>query len=150
MIAFVTVGADDQDRAQVFNDAVLPALGYARTKGKDGLSYTLPLSSDVVPPDFYVKPTFNGAPAAPGNGTMIAFEARDQAQMRALHTSGLAAEGKHEGQPGFRASYGPRFYVAELRDPQGNNLASFFSPPDDPARGDAPEAATIAPSAAAR
>ena len=49
-----------------------------------------------------VKPTFNGAPASAGNGTMVAFEARNQNQVRALHLAVLAAGGADEGQPGFR------------------------------------------------
>lgn len=56
--------------------------------------------------------------------------------MRALHAAGLAAGGSDEGAPGFRAAYGPRFYVGYLRDPQGNKIALFSSHPDDPPRQD--------------
>ncbi|MFD1341566.1 VOC family protein [Litorisediminicola beolgyonensis] len=134
MIAYVTVGADDIARARRFYDVVLPALGYAVSEGPEGLSYTLPGAEERGLPDFYVKPPFDGRGAAPGNGTMVAFEARDQAQVRALHAAALRAGGTDEGQPGFRASYGPRFFVAYLRDPQGNKIALFSSHPDDPAR----------------
>ena len=41
-----------------------------------------------------------------------------------------------EGAPGFRAAYGPRFYVGYLRDPQGNKIALFSSNPDEPGRDD--------------
>jgi predicted lactoylglutathione lyase len=87
-------------------------------------------------PDFYVKPTFDGHPATAGNGAMIAFEARSQEQVRALHAAALAAGGSDAGQPGFRAAYGPHFYVGYLRDPQGNKIALFSSNPDDPGRDD--------------
>ncbi len=83
---------------------------------------------------FYVKPTFDGHPASAGNGTMIAFEARSQMQVRDLHSAALAAGGFDEGQPGFRNLYGPHFYVGYLRDPQGNKIALFSSDPDEPGR----------------
>ena len=65
---------------------------------------------------------------------MVAFEACDQAQVRALHAAALAAGGTDDGAPGFRADYGPRFFVSYLRDPQGNKIALFSSNPKDPAR----------------
>lgn len=138
MIAYVTVGADDITRAKRFYNAVLPPLGYELSEGPEGLSYCLPKDPGqlVALPDFYVKPPFNGRPATVGNGTMTAFEARDQAQVRQLHAAALTAGGSDEGAPGFRAAYGPRFYVGYLRDPQGNKIALFSSNPDDPARGD--------------
>jgi len=138
MISYVTVGADDIARAKRFYGAFLPTLGYELEEGPEGLSYALPETpgQSVVRPEFYVKPPFNGRPASAGNGAMVAFEARDQAQVRALHAAALAAGGTDEGAPGFRASYGPRFYVAYLRDPQGNKIALFSSNPNDPRRDD--------------
>lgn len=136
MIAYVTVGADDMARAKQFYEAFLPALGYALDQGPEGLSFALPVAAGERPvfADFYVKPTFNGAPASAGNGTMVAFEAQSQAQVRALHKAALEAGGADEGQPGFRASYGPHFYVGYLRDPQGNKIALFSSDPNEPGR----------------
>ena len=136
MIAYVTVGSDDIARARRFYAAFLPALGYELQEGPEGLSYTLPVQpgQSATLPDFYVKPTFDGRPASAGNGTMIAFQARSQQQVRALHTAALAAGGSDEGPPGFRASYGPHFYVGYLRDPQGNKIALFSSDPNEPGR----------------
>ena len=136
MIAYVTVGADDIERAKRFYAAFLPALDYGFTEGPEGLSYALPVAPGQSPilPDFYVKPTFNGHPASAGNGAMVAFEARSQSQVRDLHAAALAAGGFDEGQPGFRASYGPHFFVGYLRDPQGNKIALFSSDPDEPGR----------------
>ncbi len=136
MIAYVTVGADDIVRAKQFYSAILPALDYGLKEGPEGLSYVLPVAPGQSPvlPDFYVKPTFNGQPASAGNGAMVAFEARSQSQVRELHAAALAAGGSDEGQPGFRASYGPHFYVGYLRDPQGNKIALFSSDPNEPGR----------------
>lgn len=136
MIAYVTVGADDIGRAKRFYNAVLPALGYTLAVGPEGLSYCRPAApgQSLALPDFYVKPPFDGQSAQPGNGTMTAFEAHNQAQVQNLHAAALAAGGTDEGAPGFRTAYGPRFYVGYLRDPQGNKIALFSSNPDDPAR----------------
>lgn len=136
MIAYVTVGADDIAAAKSFYSAFLPALGYELDEGPEGLSYVLPAEPGQSPvlPDFYVKPPFDGGPATAGNGAMVAFDARNQTQVRGLHAAALRAGGTDEGQPGFRASYGPQFYVGYLRDPQGNKIALFSSDPNEPGR----------------
>ena len=136
MIAYVTVGTDDIARAKRFYSSFLPALDYELKEGPEGLSYTLAkqLDQSASLPDFYVRPTFDGRPASAGNGVMIAFEARSQKQVRDLHAAALDAGGLDEGQPGFRDSYGPRFYVGYLRDPQGNKIALFSNDPKEPGR----------------
>lgn len=136
MIAYVTVGADDIPRARRFYTAFLPALGYGLEEGAEGLSFALPVlpGQSPVSPDFYVKPTFDGRPASAGNGAMVAFEARNQKQVRDLHAAALDAGGSDEGQPGFRAAYSAHFYVSYLRDPQGNKIALFSSDPNEPGR----------------
>ncbi|OIQ36602.1 MAG: glyoxalase [Roseobacter sp. MedPE-SW] len=136
MIAYVTVGADDLARAKQFYAAFLPALGYRLSEGPEGLSFALPVAPGQfhMLPDFYVKPTYDGCAASAGNGVMIAFEARNQQQVRDLHAAALIAGGSDEGTPGFRASYGPNFYVSYLRDPQGNKIALFSCDPNEPGR----------------
>lgn len=136
MIAYITVGADDIACAKRFYSAFLPALDYGLSEGPEGLSYVLASEPGQSPlsPDFYVKPTFDGGPASAGNGSMVAFEARSQQQVRDLHCAAIAGGGVDEGQPGFRASYGANFYVGYLRDPQGNKIALFSSNPNEPGR----------------
>ena len=138
MIAYLSVGASDIARAKRFYTAFLPALGYGLEESEEGLSFALTRKFPGCPalPEFYVNPPFDGAPASAGNGSMVAFEASNQAQVRALHAAALAAGGSDEGAPGFRAAYGPRFYVGYLRDPQGNKIALFSSNPDEPGRDD--------------
>ena len=134
MIAYVTVGADDIAAARRFYDALLVPLGYGCREGPEGLSYAMPPGPAAPPPDFYVKPPFDGRPASSGNGAMVAFQAQGQAQVRALHAAGLRAGGRDDGAPGFRAAYGAGFYVAYLRDPQGSKLALFSDDPEEPGR----------------
>lgn len=136
MIAYVTVGVDDMTLAERFYSAFLPALGYELEEYHGDLSYVLPVEPGQAPisPDFYVKSPYDGRPALAGNGNMVAFQASSQKQVRDLHAAALAAGGSDEGQPGFRDSYGPNFYVGYLRDPQGNKIALFSSNPDEPGR----------------
>ncbi|WP_299045606.1 VOC family protein [uncultured Tateyamaria sp.] len=136
MIAYVCVGVDDIDRAERFYSAFLPALGYGLERYHGDLSYALPVAPGQAPvsPEFYVKVPFDRGPASAGNGTMVAFEARSQQQVRDLHAAAVAAGGQDEGPPGFRAAYGANFFVAYLRDPQGNKVALFSSDPNEPGR----------------
>ncbi|GHE03513.1 hypothetical protein GCM10008024_27170 [Allgaiera indica] len=88
----------------------------------------------AVPPDYHVKPAFDGPPASKGNGTMTSFRVQSRQQVRDLHAAALAAGGRDEGRPGFREACGPHFYVGYLRDPQGNKIALLSSNTDDPGR----------------
>ena len=138
MIAYVTVGADDMASAERFYSAFLLALGYGLEAYGGELSYR-PLTKSgqkQVSPDFYVKSPFDGAPTSAGNGSMVAFEAGSQMQVRELHAAALAAGGVDEGQPGFRDSYGAHFFVGYLRDPHGNKVALFCDNQDEPGRDD--------------
>ena len=138
MMSYVCVGVDDMKAAERFYSAFLPALGYAQEDYHGDLSYIPATDPDnpTVLPDFFVKRPFNGQPASPGNGSMVAFQARNQKQVRDLHAAALSAGGSDEGQPGFRADYGPRFYVGYLRDPQGNKIALYSCDPNEPGRDD--------------
>ena len=138
MIGYISVGADDLARAERFYSAFLPGLGWRLEVSEEGLSYIPPVPEGqaVVPPDFYVKPPFNGEPASSGNGTMVAFEVPTQALLRDLHAAAVAAGGTDEGAPGFRAAYSASFYVGYLRDPQGNKIALYCSSPGEPVRPD--------------
>ncbi|MEM6729448.1 MAG: VOC family protein, partial [Pseudomonadota bacterium] len=129
MIGNVNIGADDLDAARIFYDAFLLPMGYTVDASEAGLEYLLLSEPKAV--DIYITRPFNGAPATAGNSMMIAFEARDQAQVRALHAAGLTSRGSDEGAPGFRAAYSPAFYVGYLRDPQGNKIALFSINPAD-------------------
>ncbi len=136
MIGYVTVGVDDLQAAEVFYSAFLPHLGYQLEISEEGLSYSIPTpqgkASDA--PDFYVKPPHNGESASNGNGTMVAFQTPSQQMVRELHSAALAAGGRNEGDPGFRAAYSEHFFVGYLRDPQGNKIALFCNSKSEPKR----------------
>ena len=66
---------------------------------------------------------FDGNAASVGNGVMVAFEAKDEAQVDRLHAIALEQGGSCEGGPGPR---GDSFYAAYFRDPDGNKLNAFL------------------------
>jgi predicted lactoylglutathione lyase len=63
--------------------------------------------------------------ASVGNGTMVAFQAKDPAQVDRLPAIALDHGGSDEGAPGLR---GGGFYAAYFRDPDGNKLNAFCMP----------------------
>ena len=75
-----------------------------------------------------VKP-FDERPATAGNGAMIAFDAPSRAAVDAFYRAALQHGGICEGEPGVRQYYGPSFYVAYARDPDGNKLAAVCRSP---------------------
>ncbi len=138
MIGYITVGADDIPLAERFYSAFLPSLGYGLEVSDEGLSYGLAATGGQphAPPDFYVKPPFDRQAASAGNGAMVAFAVPTQALVRALHAAAIAAGGRNEGAPGFRADYSAHFYVGYLRDPQGNKVALYCNNRDEAGRPD--------------
>jgi catechol 2,3-dioxygenase-like lactoylglutathione lyase family enzyme len=133
MLGYVTLGADDLAKAHAFYTSFLPALGFKLDVTPEGLAFTNPNASDSLPA-IYIVPPFDQRPASSGNGTMVAFKVPTQQGVRDLHAAALAAGGSDEGAPGFRPQYSDYFYVAYLRDPQGNKIALFCADRNEPRR----------------
>lgn len=67
-------------------------------------------------------------PAAQGHLTgrhHLAFQAQDEAMVRAFHQAALANGGQDNGAPGERP-YHPGYYAAFVLDPDGNNIEAVF------------------------
>lgn len=130
MFSHVTVGVSDLDRARRFYDALLTPLGLSRR----------PVTRDGGPPSlcwhragaglprFYAYLPFDGAPCSPGNGSMIAFLAPSREAVELSHADALTSGGSDEGASGSRAHYGPGYFGAYLRDPDGNKLHIVYRP----------------------
>lgn len=120
MIGYVTLGTNDLAQAAPFYDALAAELGTGRMFEWPGAIAwgTAGGAAGVA----LMKP-FDGQPATVGNGVMVAFEAKDPAQVDRLHALALAHGGRCEGEPGPRGEGG--FYAAYFRDPDGNKLNAF-------------------------
>ena len=116
MIGYVCVGTNDWNRARAYYDALMGELGAKRImdfetfvvwgKGKGGPGLAL------------VQP-YNKKPATAGNGTMVAFQAENPAQVDALYKKAMSLGSTDEGPPGDR---GDGYYGAYFRDLDGNKL----------------------------
>ncbi|MBI1186837.1 MAG: VOC family protein [Alphaproteobacteria bacterium] len=119
MIAYSTLGTNDMDRSVAFYDAVFGALGGVReVTSENWTRYGRAGERAKV----CLATPFDRQRATFGNGTMLAFEARDRAAVDAFHAAALAQGGADEGAPGVREE---THYVAYVRDPDGNKLCAF-------------------------
>jgi catechol 2,3-dioxygenase-like lactoylglutathione lyase family enzyme len=123
MLLYATIGTNDIVRATAFWGPIMASLGHPTVPdlgetwvGWGGSDYDSGFG-------FYICPPFDGRPASAGNGMTFAFPARDAAQVRALHAMAVQNGGRDDGPPGTRDGYGPSFYVAYVRDPDGHKLA---------------------------
>ncbi len=130
MFTYLCLGTNDLHRAIHFYDASLAALGLSRclTPGEENweewAGWGTYEHGGAVEIALWVCKPFDGQPASPGNGTMVALEARSWAEVDAFHAAALAHGGTCAGAPGLRPQYNAAFYAAYVRDPDGTKLAA--------------------------
>jgi catechol 2,3-dioxygenase-like lactoylglutathione lyase family enzyme len=107
----VALEVADLARSAAFYDAVFFALGVRRAFESAGA-----IAWGDNRPAFWV--VARGRGPAPEFGH-VALRAVGAAAVDAAHAAGLAHGGRDEGPPGPRPQYGPRYYAAYLRDPDG-------------------------------
>lgn len=121
MISYVTIGAHDLAKACDFYQHLLADIGAKPLLTMErivffGKSMASPMLSVCVP--------FNKEDPHPGNGTMVAFAAKDKAEVDTLYHKAIALGATCDGAPGQRIPN--RFYGAYVRDLDGNKLAFTF------------------------
>jgi catechol 2,3-dioxygenase-like lactoylglutathione lyase family enzyme len=122
MLHHVSIGVANVERAAQFYDAVLSKLGFKRVMEvmPYGIAYGL------TAPQFWVQLPHDQTSASGGNGTHIAFTAKNKSAVHAFHAAALSAGGKDEGAPGPRPEYTPEYYGAFARDLDGNKIEAVF------------------------
>ncbi len=111
MIDHVGFEVSDLARSAAFYDAVFHALGGRRLhEGTHAIAY----GTDA--PQLWI--VVRGMRPAPGYGH-VALRARGRAGVEAAHAAALASGGRDDGAPGLRSQYGPLYYAAYARDPDG-------------------------------
>ena len=123
MLAYVTVGTNDLERAGRFYDALLGEMGAGRVIEMPNAIFWAsgpgsPMLSAITPND--------GKAATVGNGMMVALAAPNPSAIDSLYKKALELGGQDEGKPGIRAE---AYYIAYFRDLDGNKL-NFFCPAD--------------------
>jgi catechol 2,3-dioxygenase-like lactoylglutathione lyase family enzyme len=120
MFSHVTIGTHNLERAIAFYDATLLHLGIERVSKKypKWAAWQRP-GEDAK---FWVGLPYNQLPASWGNGCMVAFVAKSRAVVDATYAAAMAAGARDEGPPALRPDYGPNYYGAYVRDPDGNKI----------------------------
>ncbi len=129
MFTYVCLGSADLHRSAAFYDPVMGALGLSRcdTDSEDDggwLGWGAYADGGQFELALWLCEPFNGQPPTAGNGTMVALRATTWQQVHSFHEQALINGGTSEGEPGLRPHYGAEFYVAYVRDPDGNKLAA--------------------------
>jgi catechol 2,3-dioxygenase-like lactoylglutathione lyase family enzyme len=131
MFAYLCLGSNDLERSARFFDATLGVLGYRRCEPTDDsvaswgawIGWGLYEKDGAVQDALWICKPYNGQPASPGNGAMVALWAKSWRAVDDFHAAALSQGGTSEGAPGLRLLYNPDFYAAYVRDPDGNKLA---------------------------
>ncbi len=121
MIAHVSLGVRQLDRAMRFYDAALATLGYQR-------HFTFPEGAGYGPDRQHIHLWLNvyhrqdQRPHAPSSGAHLALAADTRLAVDAFHAVALRNGGRDNGKPGLRTQYAPNYYAAFVFDPDGNHV----------------------------
>ena len=118
MLSHLSFGVNDLEASSSFYDAVLASIGFVRVwTSPKGVGYGPPGDQDKLA--LFPRP---GRAFVPGEGFHLAFAAPDRASVDRFHAAALAHGGLDDGAPGLRPHYGPTYYAAFVRDPDGHKL----------------------------
>jgi len=113
------INCADYPAAQRFYDTVLGVLGYSRQMdfgvaigyGRDGK------------PDFWIA---DGSALGPNREVHLAFQAADEAAVRAFHEAAVSLGAESLHAPRLWPEYHPGYFGAFVRDPDGNNVEAVW------------------------
>ena len=110
MLDHVGFEVSDLTASAPFYDALFHALGARRLFESEHA-----LAWGVDQPQFWISARTR---PAPGYGH-VALQAQGRAAVDAAYGAAMENGGRDDGPPGIRSRYGPRYYAAYLRDPDG-------------------------------
>lgn len=132
MLSHVFLGTNHFDRAMAFYRPVMALLGLHERFCDPGRPWAGWETAPGARPLFVLGRPYDGGPAAPGNGQMVALLAPSRAVVDEVHARALQLGGTDEGAPGLRPEYHAHYYGAYFRDPDGNKLCVVcHTPPTD-------------------
>jgi catechol 2,3-dioxygenase-like lactoylglutathione lyase family enzyme len=123
MLDHIFLTVSDMARAVAFYEAVLPAVGVSVRhdyEGKDGHPDLMGFGANgrIF---FWLR---QGEPA-PG-AVHVGFAAQSEAQVQAAYATALAAGAVSKHGPGPQLHYDPRYYAAQVTDPDGYSLEFVY------------------------
>lgn len=120
LLSHASLGVADLDRSVVFYDAALEPLGVVRVwRHADAAGYGRPGGEDELA--LFARDPGPSALAA-GPGFHLCLCAPDAFAVDAFWRAALDHGGTDAGPPGLRPRYGPGYYAAFVRDPDGHKL----------------------------
>lgn len=131
MLSHVFIGTNDFDRALVFYQALLPALGIKPRFCDTSRPWAAWQSSPDPRPLFILGRPYNQLAHEPGNGQMLALLAADRASVRRAYSIAIQQGGRCAGAPGLRPDYHADYYGAYFYDLDGNKLAVVCHQPEE-------------------
>lgn len=126
MLDHVFLTVPDIDRSVAFYQTVLPHLGIDRRHdydGKDGPQGHPDLKGFGANGRVFFW--LRQGPAAPG-AVHLGFVANSEAEVRAAHQAALAAGATELHPPGPQLHYDPRYFAAQVTDPDGYSLEFVY------------------------
>lgn len=130
MLSHVHIGITDFDRAFAFYQGVMAELGLVVKFSEPEIPWAGWMRPGVDRPLFLIGRPYNGQPASPGNGNMVALLAPSRAAVDRCYAKAIASGATSEGAPGLRPRYHPNYYGAYFRDPDGNKLCVCCHDPE--------------------
>lgn len=123
MIDHISVAVSDVLRSIAFYDAVFAPLGINRVWTADGAAgYGYPGADEP----FAIKQNNADEPICRSTRTHIAFTATSREAIATFHARALEQGGADEGAPGLHPEYGPGYFAAFIRDPDGHRLEAVL------------------------
>lgn len=121
MLDHLSFGVVDLARAVAFYDAILATLGFVRVwTSEKAVGYGLEGMDDQLA----IKE--RAGAQCPGVGFHLALTATSRRAVDSFHAAALGHGGSDDGAPGLRPGYGPGYYAAFVRDPDGYRLEAVF------------------------
>jgi catechol 2,3-dioxygenase-like lactoylglutathione lyase family enzyme len=121
MLHHLSFAVANLQRSAKFYDAALGALGYVRVwTAADAVGYGREEGQDK----FAIKAASDVQTPSPG--FHLAFEARSRQSVDDFYRAALQHGGSDNGAPGLRTQYGPNYYAAFVRDPDGYRIEAVF------------------------
>lgn len=122
IMAHVSIGTNQFEKAVAFYDKVLGALGAKRIVNVDGFA----IAWGKEFPEFWVQKPYDGKAAETANGTHFAFLASSPEMVDNFYSVGMAEGATDDGKPGPRTEYSEAYYGCFMRDLEGHKIEAMY------------------------
>jgi len=117
MLAYVTLGSNNTEKALEFYDAFMPVMGAKRLFDNGRLYF---YGTGPGAPMLAIGGPYDEADATCGNGVMPALACDSREKVQEAYAKAIELGATDDGEPGERVP--GRFYGAYFRDPDGHKI----------------------------